>query len=149
MKTNITPRPKTIDEVIIKKVQVVSGTVNVAVGLEGLVFGTILTSKDGGLTWDALATPIYAAGSFSADEEVFHNGKTWKSLADANEVEPGTDETKWQELETFDANGVLIENITTTSAASILVTGEVRAKNLSGFDDSMRQSLFTNKIILR
>ena len=149
MKANITSRPKTIDEVIIKKGQVVSGTVNVPVGSNGLAFGTIVTSKDGGKTWDSLTTPIYTAGSFDADDEVFHNGKTWKSLAADNVAEPGTDETKWQELESFDANGVLLENITETLKVAVLVTGEVREKFLLGFDASMNVSLFKNKIILR
>ena len=45
----ITKRPNTIDEVIIKKDQVVSGTVSVPVDSEGLVFGTPLTSTDGDL----------------------------------------------------------------------------------------------------
>ncbi|WP_419782350.1 hypothetical protein [Malaciobacter marinus] len=146
---NLQKRPNTIDEVIIKKIQVVSGIVHIPEGLQGLVFGTVLTSKDGGLNWFALEKPIYEGGAYGSDEEVFHNAKTYKSLVDANEIEPGTDETKWQELEVFNANGVLIENIKETNPAAILITGEVRAKYLSTFDDSMRQSLFTNKIILR
>lgn len=145
----ITKRPPTIDEVIIKKDQVVSGTVNVPVDSKGLPLGTVLTSKDGGKTWDSLTTTIYEVGSFATDIEVFHNGKTWKSLEDNNNVEPGTDETKWQELNSFDANGVLIENITETSKVAVLVTGEVREKFLLGFDASMCVSLFKNKIISR
>lgn len=149
MKNKLTQRPNTIDEVIIKKVQVVSGTVEVPSDLEGLAFGTILTSKDGGENWKHLKVTVYESGSYDSDKEVFHNAKTWKSLEDNNTVEPGSDESKWQELDSFDANGVLIENITETSKVAVLITGEVREKFLLGFDTSMSVSLFKNKIILR
>ncbi len=143
-------RPNTIDEVIIKKEQVVSGTVTVPVGnTDGLVFGTALTTANGGETWNSQTRNIYVAGTFAVDDEVFHNNHSWKSLEADNLVEPGTDETKWQDLGAFDANGILGENITGTSKVSVLVTGAVRAKYLSGFDASMKHSLFTNKIILR
>ncbi len=145
----ITKRVPTIDEVIIKKGQTVSGNVVIPLGSSGLVFGTILTSIDGGITWTSQEKDIWTAGSYEADVEVFHNGKTWKSLSADNVIEPGTDEAKWQELEVFDANGVLIENITENTKATVLITGEVREKHLQDYDDSMRISLFKNKIILR
>lgn len=142
-------RPNTLDEVILKRIQIVSGLVKIPVNSKGLVFGTIVTSKDGGETWESLETDIYTVGSHDVDVEVFHNAKTWKSLESDNATEPGTDETKWQELETFNANGVLIENIKEDSKVAVLITGEVREKYLLGFDISMKASLFTNKIILR
>ena len=145
----ITKRVPTIDEVIIKKAQTVSGFVSIPLNSKGLVFGTILTSKDGGVTWKSLEQDIWIAGSHEADVEVFHNGKTWKSLSADNVAEPGTDEAKWQELEVFDANGVLVENITENTKATVLITGEVREKHLQDYDASMRTSLFRNKIILR
>lgn len=149
MKNELLKRPQTIDEVIIKKGQVVSGFVSIPVDSEGLAFGTILTTKDGGKNWTSLETKIYIAGAYAVDDEVFHNSKTWRSLEANNETVPGTDETKWQEIETFDANGVLIENITESSKVAVLITGEVREKYLLGFDNSMVISLFKNKIILR
>jgi len=149
----INKRVPTIDEVIIKKDQVVSGTVSVPVAAEGvvagLVFGTVLTSTDGGVNWTSQEKPLWIAGAFNADAEVFHNGHTWKSLEDANSNEPITDDPKWQDLGAFDANGVLGENITETSKVSVVITGTVREKHLVNYDDSMRTSLFRNKIILK
>lgn len=149
MKNEISKRPNTIDEVIIKKDQVVSGTVSVPVGSEGLVFGTPLTSTDGGVNWTSQERPLWVAGEHLTDDEVFHNGHAWKSLEDANENEPITDDPKWQDLGEFDANGMLGENITETSKVSVVITGTAREKYLSNYDASMRTSLFRNKIILK
>jgi hypothetical protein len=149
---DITKRVPTIDEVIIKKDQVVSGTVAVTpatTGESGLVFGTILTSTDGGDTWTTQEKPLWVAGTYAADDEVFHEGHSWKSLEDANTDEPKADNPKWQDLGAFDANGVLVENITQTSKVAVLITGTVREKHLVNYDNSMKKSLFKNKIILK
>ena len=146
---NISKRPNTIDEVIIKKDQVVSGTVVVPDGVEGLVFGTPLTSIDGGLNWTSQERDVWVAGESSTDDEVFHDGHSYKSLEDANSNEPVIDDPKWQHLGEFDANGILGENITETSKVSVVVTGSAREKHLVKYDGSMRPSLFKNKIILK
>lgn len=143
----LTARPKTIDEVVIKKDQVASGIVNIPMESEGLVFGTVLTSTDGGDTWNSQERDLWVAGDYEADAEVFHNGHSWKALAD-NSVEP-VDGSDWQDLGAFDANGVLGETITETSNVSVIVTGFLREKHLSAYDASMKPSLFKNKIILR
>ncbi len=147
---NITKRPPTIDEVIIKKDKTVSGTVHLPTGnTTGLALGTVLTTVDGGVNWNAQERDIWAAGSFELDAEVFHEGHAWKSLEAANTVEAGTDEAKWQDLGEFDANGILIENINAESKASVLATGDAREKYLDAYDVSMKHSLFKNKLILR
>lgn len=150
---DITKRVPTIDEAIINKVQVVSGTVAVSPAVEGkeagLVFGTILTSTDGGDTWTPQERPLWVAGTYVADKEVFHKGHSWKSLEDANTDEPTADNPKWQDLGEFDANGILVENITETSKVAVLITGTVREKHLVNYDNSMKKSFFKNKIILK
>lgn len=48
-----------------------------------------------------------------------------------------------------DANGVLLDNIETTSKAAVLVTGAVVEDNIIGFREILRSKLFANKILLK
>ncbi|WP_455756482.1 hypothetical protein [Sulfurimonas sp.] len=141
-------RPNTVDEVIIKKGQVVSGIVNVPVGNEdGLVFGTVVNTVDGGETWSSQERIIWVAGEHVVDAEVFHNAEVWQALqVNSNEPSEGAD---WTSLGEFDANGILGANIQGTEQAPVIVTGDVRTKHLVGYDASMKPALFKNKIILR
>ena len=143
----ITKRPPLIDEVIIKKVQVISGKIDIE--KEGFTLGTVVSTKDGGTTWNIQDRPIFTAGVYKEDNEVFHNGSSWISLTNDNQTEPKEDEPNWKELEKFDANGILLENITESGNIAVLVTGEVREKHLEHYDASMKKALFKNKIILK
>lgn len=143
----ITKRPLVVDEVIIKKIQVVSG--NIDISRDGFTLGTVVTTKDGGSKWNIQDKPIFTTGTYSQDDEVFHNGSIWISLEDNNQTEPKDDAIKWQEVEKFDANGILLENVTETGSVAVLITGEVREKYLEHYDSSMKKALFKNKIILR
>lgn len=144
--TDLEKRPVVVDEVILKRTQTVTGLVQVE---DTLVLGTILTTKDGGASWSALTTPEYTQNVYGVDDKIFFDGVIWISLEDNNISKPSKDNIQWEKVEEFDANGVLLENLTQTTNAAVLVTGEVREKYLQKFDVSMKISLFKNKIILR
>jgi len=148
----INTRPPLVDEVIVKKERVIYATVNVPVPVtEGdeYFIGKVLTTLDGGQTFDALTNPIWVAGSYSDADTVFHNGHIFESLMDLNDVEPGTDALKWQDNGVWDANGILMENIDVTGMASILITGVAVENKLRGYDSAMRHTLFKNKITMQ
>jgi len=46
-------------------------------------------------------------------------------------------------------NGILMEELTATGEASVLISGEVRGKHLTGFKEIDRQDLFNLKLIVR
>ena len=46
-------------------------------------------------------------------------------------------------------DGILLEHVSTNGKAEVLITGEVRAKHVVGFNEPMRQRLFPKKIIAR
>jgi len=137
------------DDVVANSVIAVNGTVIVPVGVESLEIGTLLTSIDGGLTWDILQEDQWEAGEFATGETVYHLGHIWESKADANTVEPGTDDTKWTDKGLWNANGVLVDRLETTGASAVLVCGTVVESNLIGFEDALRAKLFDNKIITK
>lgn len=145
-------RPPIVDEVIVKKERVIYATVNVpetvAEGDEYFI-GKVLTTTDGGQTFDALTHPMWAAGSFAADAVVYHEGHIYTSLSAANTAEPGTDAAKWHDDGVWDANGVLMENIDATSVSTVLITGVSVEKKLLGYDSTMRHTLFKNKITMQ
>lgn len=145
-------RPPLVDEVIVKKERVIYATVNVLVPvIEGdeYFIGKVLTTLDGGQTFNALTHPIWVAGSYSDADTVFHNGHIFDSLADLNATEPGTDPLKWQDMGVWDANGILMENIDVTGMASILITGVVVENKLREYHPTMRHTLFKNKITMQ
>lgn len=145
-------RPPLVDEVIVKKERVIYATVNVpATVSEGdeYFIGKVLRTTDGGITFAAMTEEIWVAGAYSDGDVVFHNAHIFESLADANNVEPGTDPLKWQDNGEWDSNGILIENIDTTGMAAVLITGVVAEGKLRGYDATMRHALFTNKITMQ
>lgn len=145
-------RPPLVDEVIVKKERVIYATVNVPVPvIEGAEYfiGKVLTTSDGGQTFDALTFPVWAAGEYADAVEVYHGGHTYLSLAAANIAVPGTDPLKWQDNGVWDANGILMENIDVTGMASILITGVAVENKLRGYDSAMRHTLFKNKITMQ
>ena len=77
----------------------------------------------------------------------FSNSIHWSSVPTI--INSKDDAIKWQEVEKFDANGILLENVTETGSVAVLITGEVREKYLEHYDSSMKKALFKNKIILR
>lgn len=144
-------RPPLVDEVIVKKERVIYATVNVPlVVVEGdeHFIGKVLCTTDGGQTFDAIAE-AWVAGSYDTTEIVSHNNHTWTSLADANNVEPGTDPLKWQDNGVWDANGILMENIDATTMCAVLITGVAVEHKLRGYDSAMRHTLFKNKITMQ
>lgn len=145
-------RPLLVDEVIVKKERVIYATVNVPVPvIEGdeYFIGKVLTTSDGGQTFDALHVPVWVPGSYSDVNSVFHNGHIFESLADLNTAEPGTDPLKWQDMGVWDANGILMENIDVTGMASILITGVAVENKLREYHSTMRHTLFKNKITMQ
>lgn len=145
-------RPPLVDEVIVKKERVIYATVNVPVPvIEGdeYFIGKVLTTLDGGQTFNALTDPVWVAGSYSDADTVFHNGHIFESLADLNVIEPGTDPLKWQDMGVWDANGILMENIDVTGMTSILITGVAVENKLRGYNSAMRHTLFKNKITMQ
>lgn len=145
-------RPPLVDEVIVKKERVIYATVNVpATVAEGdeYFIGKVLCTTDGGVTFDAMTEDTWVTGAYSDGDVVFHAGHIFESLADDNNVEPGTDPLKWQDNGVWDANGILIENIDATCMAPVVITGVATEGKLRGYDATMRHVLFTNKITMQ
>jgi hypothetical protein len=147
---NVTKRRQ--GEVFTSVVQTVIGTVMVPANLstgDALKMATLLTSTDGGVTWNSLETAAFSAGDapYAADEEVYFQGHIYKSdVADnANErdVADGTDLGEWN------ANGILYNDIVEDKKTTVVVTGDVMAKHLIGLDDYLKVILFRNKIITK
>ncbi len=88
-------------------------TVPASISIDGTMsLGTILSSTDGGLTWN----PFDSASD---------------------------------ELATWDANGVLYNDLSESKKTTVVVTGIVKAKYLVGSDSLIQASLFKNKIIAK
>lgn len=143
-------RPPLLSEVVTSNETTVYATVNVPETIaegEEYFIGKVLTTSDGGRTFDAMTEEVWVEGSHSDGDVVFHNGHIFESLADTNTAEPGTDPLKWRDDGVWNANGILIENIRSTGMAAVSVECLVMESHLRGFDISMRQALFNNKII--
>ena len=137
------------DDVVVNSVIAVNGTVIVPVEAESLEIGTLLTSEDGGLTWDILQKEGWEAGEFATGESVYHLGHIWESKVNANTAEPGTDDSKWTDKGLWNANGILVDRLEKTGVSTVLVCGTVTEANLIGFEDALRAKLFDNKIITK
>ena len=135
-------------DVIISKIQSVSGAVAVAVDTT-LDIGTLLTTADGGNTWTIRQETDWVAGSYAVDAIFYHLGHIWKSLAATNTAEPGTDPAKWEDQGFWQANGVLVEGLDLTGDANVLTSGSVVESNLTGFEEALRHQLFDRNIILK
>lgn len=136
-------------DIFIGETTKVVGTVNVPASLadgDVLKIGTLLHSADGGLTWNV--KPVDFAGSADTNEEVYFNGKVYKSTTDGNNNSPDS-LTDWDDLGKWDANGVLYNNITSTQKTTVVVTGSVKQKYLTGFDEFLRATLFNNKLFAK
>ncbi len=145
--TNITKFRQS--DVFIGENSKVVGTVNVPTSLvEGdvLKIGTLLQSSDGGVTWDVKPTDFDT--SANTDQEVYFKGKVYKSTADGNTNSPDT-LTDWEDLGKWNANGVLYNDITSTQKTTVVVTGSVKQKYLTGFDEFLRATLFDNKLFAK
>lgn len=137
-------------DVFIKVHQTVIGTVAVPANLpagDALKMGTLLRTNDGGLTWESLTTEPYAAGTYQADEEVYHNGHIYKSLTADNVTTPNTN--SWADLGAWNPNGILYTDITETKKTTIVVTGDQKGKYLHGLDEYLKAQLFTNKLLVK
>ena len=141
-------RPLRESDVIITKIQSVNGTVSVPVDLT-LDVGTLLTTADGGLTWQERQEDDWAAGTYAANDIVYHQGHIWKSLAGSNTDEPTTASSNWEDQGFWNANGVLVEGLEESGDANVLIAGNVVENNLTGFDEALRQQLFNQNIILK
>lgn len=127
----------------------VVGTVNIPTSLaegEALKIGTLLHTADGGLTWNVKPADFNA--SANTDQEVYFKGKVFKSTADGNTNSPDS-LTEWEDLGKWNANGVLFNDITSTQKTTVVVTGSVKQKYLSGFDEFLRATLFDNKLFAK
>ena len=141
-------RPLTINEVVIKKEKGKSGNIHFPIGVTQLLFGTVLTTSNGGADW--YAYPIFNTETpVNTDVKVIAGGKLWKSTADNNSTDPLTDDTNWENLGEYDASGILCVNMEEEGRGSVLTMGEVRGKHLIYIDDSIKHSLFKNKIDLK
>jgi len=143
----IIQRPLTIDEVIIKKEKVKSGNIHFPVGVTTLLIGTVMTTSNAGDDW--YAYPIFDATAVDTGVKVVAGGKLWESTADANSTDPLVDETNWTDLGEIDASGVLCVNMEEEGKGTVLTMGQVRGKYLTYLDDSIKHSLFKNKIDLK
>ncbi|WP_294962581.1 hypothetical protein [Sulfurimonas sp.] len=114
---------------------------------DALPLGTLLSSRDGGLTWTSLTAPIYETGVYVADKEVYHEGHIFKSTVADNSTVPGVGD--WDDLGVWDSNGVLYNDLTESKKTTIVVTGSVKEKYLHGSDEFLRTTLFKNKIIAK
>jgi hypothetical protein len=130
--------------------QTVVGLVSVPAGLiagDAVPMGTLLLTSDGGKTWSTRTTPDYAAGSYALDDEVYYEGHIFKSTAAANVTVPGVGD--WTDLGAWNANGILFNDLTESKNTTVVVTGTVAKKTLSGYDEFLHVVLFNNKIIVK
>lgn len=130
--------------------QTVVGTVNFPASFEEgdvLKLGTFLSTSDGGLTWNSLETPVYETGSYSTDDEVYHEGHIYKSTADTNATVPGVG--NWDDLGVWNVNGVLYNDLQAAEVTTVVVTGVINSKNLPGYDEFLRNVLFNNKLLVK
>lgn len=141
-------RPLLESDVIVVKFQSVDGTVTVPADTTFPV-GQVLISTDGGLNWTERQEADWAAGSYAADDVVYHGGHVWTSLVADNAVEPGTDDTKWEDGGYWQGNGVLCEMLEATGVANVLTMGSVVEKNLTGYDADLLPSFFGKKIMMK
>ncbi len=142
-------RGLTQNDVIVSKQQSVQGYVNVAVDTT-LDIGTLLITNDGGLNWNIRQEPDWISGdSHTTDDIVYHLGHIWKSLADTNTAEPGTDPLKWEDQGVWSVNGILVEGLEISGNANVLTSGYVVENNLTGFEEALRHQLFDRNIILK
>lgn len=108
---------------------------------------TLLTSTDGGVTWNPLTTTSYVAGSYDTAAEVYFEGAIYSSDVDGNLNDPsGAD---WTKVRDWNANGVLYNDLTESKKTTVVVTGIVKAKYLGGNDSFLQATLFNNKIIAK
>ena len=147
---NITKRRQ--GEVFRNVHQTVVGTVNVPENLaegDAVKIGTLLTSTDGGVTWNTRTTPDYNVDNapFAADVEVYHQGHIYKSTTADNNTVPGAGD--WEDLGEWNANGILYNDITETRKTTVVTTADVVEKHLIGSDDYLKVILFKNKIMTK
>lgn len=147
---NVTKRRQ--GEVFTNVVQTVIGTVsvpsNLAIG-DAVKMGTLLSSIDGGATWNTLETAVFSVDDapYAADAEVYFEGHIYKSDVADNSNEP--DVADWTDLGEWNVNGVLYNDITEDKKTTVVVTGDVVGKHLIGLDDYLKVILFRNKIITK
>lgn len=138
-------------DVFRKVEQTVVGMVTVPASIieaEGAMpMATLLMTTDGGLNWNALTTPAYEVGTHNLDDEVYHEGHIFVSTAADNDTIPGAGD--WSDLGAWNANGVLYNDLTESKKTTVVVTGDVVKKHLTGFDEYLRLALFKNKIIVK
>lgn len=131
--------------------QKIVGLVNVPQSVidadEVLPLGTLLRTEDGGATFSPLTVAAYEAGSFSVNDEVYFEGHIYKSTADTNTTPPTTGD--WDDLGTWDANGILYNDLSESKKTTVVVTGGVKEKYLKGCDAFLKVSLFKNKILVK
>jgi hypothetical protein len=133
-------------DVFINVQHTVIGTVSVP--YDALPLGTLLTTTDGGATWSTLKTPTYISGNTYQDGDiVYFEGNIFTNNTADNTDAPT--ESTWTKKGAWDANGVLYNNLTETKKASVVVTGTVKEKHLSGSDEFLKLTLFKNKIIAK
>lgn len=138
-------------DIFIDVAQTVVGTVTVPQTIvdaeDALPLGTLLTSTDGGQTWNPLTTPLFEVGSYKANAEVYYKGHIYKSTKAANDSIP--DVADWDDLGAWNANGVLYNDLSESKKTTVVVTGSVKENYLKGCDEFLRVTLFTNKIIAK
>jgi len=131
--------------------QTVVGTVNIPQSIidsgDALPLATLLTSTDGGLTWNPLTTPVYIAGTYQIGDIVYHEGNIFTNDTADNTALP-TDPS-WTNDGAWDANGVLYNDLTESKKTTVVVTGIVKEKYLGGSDEFLKATLFKNKIIAK
>jgi len=131
---------------VFKKVhQSIVGTVNVLEN-ETLKIGTLLHSADGGKTWDALRIAPFEVKEYSLDEEVYFEGHIFKSTADNNNT-PTTGD--WEDLGEWNPNGILYNNISSTTKTTVAITADLISKQLHGLDEFLAIQLFNNKLLTK
>jgi len=138
-------------DVFIEIIQAVEKMVNVPVDLavDGVVpVGTLLSTDDGGKTFNTLTTPAHVAGTYALDDEVYYAGHIFTSGVADNTSIPLAD-SNWVDNGKWNANGILWEDLTESKQARVLTTGTVNKKYLSGYDEYLEVTLFDNKILTK
>lgn len=128
----------------------VVGTVNIPENLkegDALTIGTLLHTSDGGDSWHT--RPPLFEGTAIQDEEVYYQGHIYKSTAAEENTNLPTTGTDWEDLGEWDVNGVLYNDITSTTKTTVIVTGSLKEKYLTDYDANLKSKMFKNKLFVK
>lgn len=142
---------ETIDDLVQEKDLVVTSNVTV-LDIE-LKRGTVLVSFDGGINYSQYMANVYDNSATYVDGDVvYYKGIEYKYVegdTKTSTLSP-SNSSEWEFVRVVDFNGILLDDLSQTDEAAVLVAGRVVASQIIGLSsyDEVTNSLFRNKIVL-